>query len=137
MTRILLAIALILVVWFLVQKRKSRPEPADAGRADQKKIVAEKATPYHAVSIQPGPQACASANELRGRKFLSNEAPHLPLPDCTSGSCECRFTHHADRRGRSDRRSELPRGFGGGATGMADADRRDRDDRRSDGLDDL
>lgn len=137
MTRLLLAITLILVVWFLVRKRKSRPTSAAAGRTDPKKIVADQSTPYHAVSIQPGPQACVAAKELRGQKFLSIDAPQLPLRNCSSGDCQCRFTHHADRRGKADRRSELPRGFGGGPSGPTDAERRDKDDRRNDGLNDL
>ena len=136
MTRILLAIALIGVVWFLVRKRKSSQDSA-AGKADAKRIVADQSTSYHAVSIQPGPQACAAAKELRGRKFLSHEAPQLPLADCSSGYCQCRFTHHTDRRGTADRRSELPRGFGVGPSGPPDAERRNKDDRRIDGLDDL
>lgn len=136
MTRILLAIALIGVVWFLVRKRKSSQDSA-AGKADAKRIVADQSTSYHAVSIQTGPQACAAAKELRGQKFLSNDAPQLPLADCSSGNCQCRFTHHTDRRGTADRRSELPRGFGVGPSGPPDAERRNKDDRRNDGLDDL
>ena len=37
------------------------------------------------------------------QRFLPNEAPSLPLPDCASGYCRCRFIHYQDRRGR-DRR---------------------------------
>lgn len=55
--------------------------------------------PYHAVSIEPGPRHCAAAESAQGRRFLSSAAPMLPLPECTaSATCQCRYTHHNDRR---------------------------------------
>ncbi len=137
MIRILIVVLLVLVAWYLVQKRKTKVADVESDPEETKRLAIRKSTPYHAVSIEPGPYACAAANELRGEKFLSTEAPQLPLPDCTSSNCECRFTHYCDRRGRKDRRSELPRGFGTGETGKFEVDRRGLKDRRSDRLDDL
>lgn len=62
-------------------------------------------THFHAVSIRPGRGACTSARELEGQRFLSREAPALPLPECGQANCDCRFAHHADRRSNDPRRS--------------------------------
>lgn len=70
-----------------------RSEPEAPAAAPKKKI-----NPYHAVSIAPGPRACAAAQGLRGKRFLSREAPALPLKNCSSGECTCHYEHHDDRR---------------------------------------
>jgi hypothetical protein len=54
--------------------------------------------PHHAVTIVPGPRACAAARELRDHRFLSREAPVLPLKNCDSKECTCRYEHYDDRR---------------------------------------
>jgi len=54
---------------------------------------------WHAVSIIPGPHACAAATAIGLRRFLSRDAPRLPLVDCDcSERCQCKYRHHADRR---------------------------------------
>ena len=70
---------------------RSQPEPEP---------VAPKkaATPFHAVTIVPGPRACAASLDLREQRFLSREAPSLPLKKCDSSNCACRYQHHDDRR---------------------------------------
>jgi hypothetical protein len=35
---------------------------------------------------------------LRGQRFLSREAPQLPLKACDREDCTCRYEHHQDRR---------------------------------------
>jgi len=69
--------------------------------------------PYHAVSVVPCDGACAMAEELRGRRYLSLDAPRLPLARCPLGDrCRCAYKHHDDRRMRmrrvSDRRTADP-----------------------------
>ena len=55
---------------------------------------------WKAVAILPGESACAAARELRSKRFLSRNAPRLPLPDCTKQDhCECKYRHLPDRRG--------------------------------------
>ncbi len=58
---------------------------------------------YHAVTIVQGRTACPASVQLNGRRFLSSEAPPLPLPGCATRPCHCRYVHHADRRA-DDRR---------------------------------
>ena len=62
--------------------------------------------PYHAVSIVPGPNACHTARELRHRRYISREAPPLPLPMCDRESCGCAYKHYEDRRLSRRRRSD-------------------------------
>ena len=64
----------------------------------------EPESPYHAVSIRPAPQCCAAAKQLGKLRFLARKAPLLPLPECTSSTCDCTYVHYADRRTGSDRR---------------------------------
>jgi len=52
----------------------------------------------HAVSIETGRNCCHGARMLRGQRFLSREAPTLPLKNCGLDECTCHYTHHEDRR---------------------------------------
>jgi hypothetical protein len=59
--------------------------------------------PYHAVSIVPGAMCCSAARDLRSQRFLSREAPPLPLAGCTVSPCRCSYKHFDDRRMKSRR----------------------------------
>lgn len=60
---------------------------------------------FHAVSVLPGTSACAAAKGLAGKRVLSQEAPLLPLADCTqTARCKCRYQKYADRRDADDDR---------------------------------
>jgi len=84
---------------------------------------------FHAVSVRPGVICCASARRVNGTRFLSAEAPLLPLPGCDEESCACRFIHHQDRRNGDDRR--LPFQATPAITGATgNLERRQRTDRR-------
>jgi len=72
--------------------------------------------PYHSVAIVPGAGACAAVRELYGRRFLSGEAPRLPLPNCPLTACHCGYRHYDDRRQKRRRkadRTELPQAWAG------------------------
>jgi hypothetical protein len=70
--------------------------------------------PWHAVSIIPCARACAAAQSLRGKRFLSTESPpNLPLEDCNVTDCTCHFRHHDDRRTwRKDSMTSVTRASG-------------------------
>ena len=70
-------------------------------------LVQKTARTYHAVSIVPCPRACAAARALEERRFLSREAPVLPLRKCDRAKCECRYEHYDDRRKGPRRAREL------------------------------
>ena len=60
---------------------------------------------YHAVGIRPGEICCEAARQFGTLRFLSAQAPGLPLPGCQLTSCTCRYSHYPDRRHGVDRRS--------------------------------
>ena len=72
--------------------------------------------PWHAISIATGSvvkgdYTCPAAMAMREKRFLSGEAPQLPLADCGNPRrCACYYQHHSDRRSnkRRARDSGLP-----------------------------
>lgn len=64
------------------------------------------ANPYHAVAVLPGQKSCAAAKACAKTRFLSVEAPSVPLRDCDAGECTCRYQHFADRRSASRRTAD-------------------------------
>jgi hypothetical protein len=80
--------------------------------------------PYRAVAIEPGGACCDAAEEWSYERFLTTQAPRLPLQDCTKpDTCRCRYQKFADRRQATDRRA--------GFTPIEHDDRRRRADRRT------
>jgi hypothetical protein len=77
---------------------------------------------WHAVSIVCTSASCAAAQALKGQRYLSADAPRLPLSDCTSAAaCPCVYRKHSDRRAGPRReadtsglkRSSIPERRGG------------------------
>ena len=62
---------------------------------------------HHAVTIVPGAKACAAARKLEDKRFLSREAPKLPLRACDCPNCDCHYAHHDDRRTGPRRAREM------------------------------
>jgi hypothetical protein len=84
--------------------KKSSPNLPAARPAD----ATRRSNPWHAVSVLSTPVCCQASQELRGRRFLSRDAPRLPLTDCPQPhSCRCAYKHHADRRGGLRRKDEI------------------------------
>jgi hypothetical protein len=69
--------------------------------------VATKDGEYQCVTIRPCLEGCVAVTEQQGNRYLSNEAPELPLPGCDTGECSCRYQYHMDRRENEDRRFKL------------------------------
>jgi hypothetical protein len=66
--------------------------------------------PWHAVTIAAPANACEAAQACNGKRFLSSEAPWLPLEGCDVKRCNCRYRHYEDRRGDSRRQGEKSAG---------------------------
>ena len=79
--------------------RFGRREAASPVQVDRARVVNR----FHAVSIVLGEQACDAAKARAGTRFLSREAPRLPLAECGNPDCSCRYQHHDDRRQYSRR----------------------------------
>ena len=62
------------------------------------------ARPFQAISIFRGVRACEMARKFSEHRFLTRDAPSLPLSGCTlPESCECRYIRHKDRRAEARR----------------------------------
>ena len=73
-----------------------------ARKADQTRV-----SPFHAVEIRGANDACQAAQDAHGERYLSAEAPALPLGQCDRPDrCQCRYQHYEDRRGNSRRGAE-------------------------------
>lgn len=53
---------------------------------------------YHAVEVYCRTGNCPAAQAREGQRYLSSEAPGLPLPDCNNVACSCVYQHFEDRR---------------------------------------
>lgn len=55
---------------------------------------------YRATSVVFEDDACDAVKAIGGRRFLKSErnAPILPLPECGSPRCGCKYVHYEDRR---------------------------------------
>lgn len=82
---------------------------------------------WHAVTVAAGQSACAAAKACKGKRFLSKEAPSLPLEGCDSASCHCKYRHFDDRRAAPRRRDEAI----GASAPSANAERRKKGGRRA------
>jgi hypothetical protein len=64
--------------------------------------------PYHAVQITPPPgNGCKAVQDCGAKRFLSSEAPTLPLPGCDAAQCKCRYVHRDDRRAGPRRAADV------------------------------
>ena len=71
---------------------------------------------HRSVTIMHARASCPAVKALTGHRFLTRDAPQLPLPNCTlSRQCQCSFRKHDDRRDDDDRRlaGERGRWYGG------------------------
>lgn len=63
---------------------------------------------FHGIAVNPGPCACEAVAALGGQRFLSDEAPRLPLPGCSRPEdCRCVYRHFTDRRTDARRDSDV------------------------------
>jgi hypothetical protein len=53
--------------------------------------------------------ACHAAQACKGKRYLSPEAPKLPLADCDAPACACKYRHFDDRRAGPRRAEEAGR----------------------------
>jgi len=62
---------------------------------------------WNAVSVVTASGGCEAARALKGQRFLSADAPRLPLPACASPmACQCVYRKYADRRAGPRREAE-------------------------------
>jgi hypothetical protein len=106
---------------FLSKARGLLGRPATDAPKPGAAAPVRKDTSHHAVGIAPGPRCCAQARALQGQRFLSRDAPPLPLRGCNCADCSCRYEHHDDRRARPRRARDM----GVAVDGWIEEDRRE------------
>ena len=108
-------------VWWHYAARQRKYRAALAARRG----TSEKS--YHCVEVRAGNPACETARRFGQTRFLSEEAPILPVSGCTVQHCTCAYIHHDDRR-EDDRRN--PYGRWSSTPPAISGERRARTDRR-------
>jgi hypothetical protein len=83
--------------------RIERAGTRDGGAVEHIRVT----NPWHAVAISTGSTCCKAAQKLKQTRFLSSQAPSLPLQGCTeSRQCHCKYKHFSDRRSGPRRATE-------------------------------
>ncbi|MGL5358877.1 MAG: hypothetical protein ACRDBI_04040 [Shewanella sp.] len=104
---LILASLSLLVLALLMRRQKDRKhlkKHPNLSRHSPKQR-SEHEQPFHSVSIVNQGRPCEHAAGLQGKRFLSRQAPSIPLAQCSVSKCQCRYQHHHDRRqAGSDRR---------------------------------
>ena len=73
----------------LLARFSTRKEPPAAGPT----------RPFQAISIYRGLICCDMARKFSEHRFLTRDAPSLPLAGCSMGkTCQCKYIKHRDRR---------------------------------------
>jgi hypothetical protein len=75
-------------------------------------IVKKPPSRWHAVTVVLHATSCAAATMRRNVRYLSGEAPLLPLADCPNrAGCKCSYRHFEDRRCGPRRTEDLKSGL--------------------------
>ncbi len=132
MTITIIILALVVAsVMFLIMRSRGPVEAQARPSVKRTQTDLESTGEFHAVSIKYLSSACDAAREMDGKRYLSSAAPRLPLPDCDSLQCKCKFVHHKDRRDGEDRRNPYYGALTSNSTGSREAEQRGTGDRRA------
>ena len=102
---ILITAIIVLAFWLLPKMFPARKKPVlDAAHSNGHSALHNGS--YAAVTIHCYRDACTAAGQVAGIRFLSDEAPLIPLESCTAEECHCVYMHHSDRRGGTNRRTK-------------------------------
>ena len=119
---VLMVIAILLIVRMLLpaKRRPTKRQPIldmqaakpTARVLDQppssQVTVGTSSHPHHAVAVMMGDDACKFVQQIQGKRYLSADAPAIPLPNCDSSACQCHYQHYEDRRqSDSERRTDF------------------------------
>lgn len=78
--------------------RSRKPHLARQKPENEKGKKTVNNTAFHCVETHHHGKCCKAVKALHGKRFLSSEAPILPVQGCTEAHCECDYVHHNDRR---------------------------------------
>jgi hypothetical protein len=98
------------VAWLLLALLRGGKESGKfpVARSESANSGIGEAVRYPGVSIRTYRNGCPAAEGLKGQRFSPEDAPSLPLAECIWSRCNCKYSHHVDRRaGNHDRRKML------------------------------
>lgn len=125
MKELLLILIVVCVVFAIARRKKSGKKSRKVPTSDKAKAPSL----FAAVSIKPGKFPCDAAARILHKRYLTADAPPLPLADCDHARCDCLYVHHDDRReDENDRR--LPNSLSERLFGQTQKERRTRQGRR-------
>jgi len=102
----------IAMVLFLKSRSRSAQQRKAARKSKSKKSssanesTATGSKAFTAVTVVPCPGACEAVLGFGEHRFLTAEAPILPLSDCGLSSCTCKYVYYDDRRDVSEERRQ-------------------------------
>jgi len=111
---LLIIVALGLLLLFVRSHRSPRRKSRSLHRRPLRRASAgfvngnHHAESYSAVEIIPGDPCCSHVEQLKGKRYLSAEAPEIPLTSWGAENCYCRYKHLVDRREYKERRDAVP-----------------------------
>lgn len=85
------------ILIFLLLARRGKANRVVMARGDRPRS-------YRAVAIRAAAIHCSAAKAVYGKRFLTTEAPSIPLPSCDCSTCACIYVHFVDRRRAHQRR---------------------------------
>ncbi|MCB1697962.1 MAG: hypothetical protein H6987_08715 [Pseudomonadales bacterium] len=100
---IIVVVCLAIICWMLVMPRLQPRQIRRGGKRSSR--ASPPRNPWRATTIAHGSSACAAARAIEDERFLSGQAPRLPLPGCDAGKCHCRYVFLPDRRALEERRA--------------------------------
>ncbi|MCH1929525.1 hypothetical protein L9G16_04970 [Shewanella sp. A25] len=108
MLGVLLVVVVVIGLLAIIKLKKGPKKRSASGRiANARKRLTMDDEPdrrFHCVSIEHYGECCEKADEVKGKRFLSKEAPEIPMEECTNPDCQCRYQHYEDRRHNEDER---------------------------------
>ena len=118
MNVVLVALVLLIAVWFFIKLKKPNKKPLKVARGK-----------YHCVTVHYSKGACEAVMQFDGKRLLSDEAPVLPLTRCDAKKCHCHFEHHEERR-VDERRDAYHKAFDEVSNSTMKLQSREKNDRR-------
>ena len=92
------------------QTAKKDTKSGPKKRNSSQKLAAKPINPYRATAIICGDNSCEAVKVISGKRFLDadKDIPHIPLPNCDTPKCSCKYEHYLDRRNTEEIRRAPP-----------------------------
>jgi hypothetical protein len=115
---IIVCLALILVgvaaVALVLRSNKQTPKKDMNTRAKKQNSSQKSASnitkPHRATAVICGENSCEAVMAISGKRFLDADKnlPQIPLSNCDTSKCSCKYEHYVDRRDTGEIRRAPP-----------------------------